>query len=287
MKHEKDERSALFEYLDDNDCTIYSYGEAQNEVHELETILEGLQKYDSPDMYAIVGNMLVIIEHFAFDASRETKRKGMERIRKDREAHAKMWADVMNGNIPAVIVTQARETLSLHTWQMNFEKHFGSHYAKIGQYIENAKKAANMEQSIETEEIVRCKTGFFIEEEFPPILDVNGTLREVRYIETKQFLDFFRDKIKVDFILFGTQYNGHSCIFYIDHRPTKSSVERFFIAVSVLSYANYLDNGYPHSVIKHHRALDLVYALKRPRVRHICAAGFALVGDEIGDGHGR
>lgn len=159
MKHEKDERSALFEYLDDNDCTIYSYDEAQNEVHELETILEGLQKYDSPDMYAIVGNMLVIIEHFAFDASRETKRKGMERIRKDREAHAKMWADVMNGNIPAVIVTQARETLSLHTWQMNFEKHFGSHYAKIGQYIENAKKAANMEQSIETEEIV---TYFYI-----------------------------------------------------------------------------------------------------------------------------
>lgn len=159
MKHEKDERSALFEYLDDNDCTIYSYGEAQNEVHELETILAGLQKYDSPDMYAIVGNMLVIIEHFAFDASRETKRKGMERIRKDREAHAKMWADVMNGNIPAVIVTQARETLSLHIWQMNFEKHFGSHYAKIGQYIENAKKAANMEQSIETEEIV---TYFYI-----------------------------------------------------------------------------------------------------------------------------
>ena len=105
LKHEKDERSALFEYLDDNDCTIYSYDEAQNEVHELETILAGLQKYDSPDMYAIVGNMLVIIEHFVFDASRETKRKGMERIRKDREAHAKMWADVMNGNIPAVIVT--------------------------------------------------------------------------------------------------------------------------------------------------------------------------------------
>lgn len=45
LKHEKDERSALFEYLDDSDCTIYSYGEAQNEVHELETILAGLQKY--------------------------------------------------------------------------------------------------------------------------------------------------------------------------------------------------------------------------------------------------
>lgn len=238
MKHEKDERSALFEYLDDNDCTIYSYDEAQNEVHELETILAGLQKYDSPDMYAIVGNMLVIIEHFAFDASRETKRKGMERIRKDREARAKMWADVMNGNIPAVIVTQARETLSLHTWQMNFEKHFGSHYAKIGQYIENAKKAANIEQSIETEEIVRCKTGFFIEEEFPPILDVNGTLREVRYIETKQFLDFFRDKIKVDFILFGTQYNGHSCVFYIDHKHTADRDTAFDLRNVNINIAN-------------------------------------------------
>lgn len=33
-------------------------------------------------------------------------------------------------------------------------------------------------------------------------------------------MDFFRDKIKVDFILFGTQYNGHSCVFYIDHKHT-------------------------------------------------------------------
>lgn len=83
MKHEKDERSILYGYLDNNHC-IYSYGEAQNEANELEAILANLQSCDFPDMYAIVGRTLVIIEHFAFDASRETKRGGMEQIRKDR-----------------------------------------------------------------------------------------------------------------------------------------------------------------------------------------------------------
>ena len=77
MKHEKDERSILYGYLDNNHC-IYSYGESQNESNELEAVLANLQSCDFPDMYAIVGRTLVIIEHFAFDASRETKRGGME-----------------------------------------------------------------------------------------------------------------------------------------------------------------------------------------------------------------
>ena len=73
----------------------------------------------------------------------------------------------------------------------------------------------------------------------------------------------------------------------MNYRPTKSSVERFFVAVSVSLYAYYLGNGHSQSIHKHHHALNLVHALEHPSVRHIRAAAFALVGDEIGDGHGR
>lgn len=48
MKHEKDERSALFEYLDDNDCTIYSYGEAQNRVKRKEREWNEYAKIEKP-----------------------------------------------------------------------------------------------------------------------------------------------------------------------------------------------------------------------------------------------
>ena len=38
-------------------------------------------------------------------------------------------------------------------------------------------------------------------------------------------------------------------------------------------------------ITEHHRTLNLVYALESPRVRHIRAAGFALVWDKVGNGH--
>ena len=235
--HEKNELNLLASYFDESPSILY-YGEPGDITDKWPSFLSQLRQYDSPDMYAIVDDTLVIMEHFVFDASRETKSKGMERIRKDREAHAKLWENATKGNMPAVVVTQAGETMSLQSWQKNFERHFDSHYAKIGQYVENGKKAASMKQPSKTEGIVSCKIGFFIEEEFPPILEINGTLREARYIETKQFLDFFRDKTKVDFILYGTQYDGHRSVFYIDHKHTADRDKAFDLEDKNINISN-------------------------------------------------
>lgn len=51
-------------------------------------------------------------------------------------------------------------------------------------------------------------------------------------------MDFFRDKIKVDFILFDTQYNGHSCVFYIDHKHTADRDTAFDLRNANINIAN-------------------------------------------------
>ena len=81
-------------------------------------------------MYAIVGRTLVIIEHFAFDASRETKRGGMEQIRKDRRAKAEMEEEIKSGKTEAMIVERVGAELTFFDWKLNFEYHFDSHYRR-------------------------------------------------------------------------------------------------------------------------------------------------------------
>ena len=40
------------------------------------------------------------------------------------------------------------------------------------------------------------------------------------YSETKQFLDFYSGKSRVDFILFGTYHGGCPRLIYVDHSHT-------------------------------------------------------------------
>lgn len=219
LKHEKDERSILYGYLDNNHC-IYSYGESQNESNELEAILANLQSCDFPDMYAIVGRTLVIIKHFAFDASRETKRGGMEQIRKDRRAKAEMEEEIKSGKTEAMVVERVGAELTFFDWKLNFENHFDSHYANIDRYIENAKNEVCKNQLVKAGTLDSYRVGFFIEEEFPPIVEIGEKQHELHYSETKQFLDFYSGKSRVDFILFGTYHGGCPRLIYVDHSHT-------------------------------------------------------------------
>lgn len=241
--HDKHELGLLCSYFDE-DPHIYAYGDLEDVESKLDALLPALQQCDRPDMYAIVGNTLVILEHFAFDASRETSKKGIERIRKEREAHAKMWEYASQGNIPSENVVKVGAELSSRVWQGNFEKHFDSHYSKIGRYFENAAKKAVAKGLVsKTESITNYRTGFFIEEEFPPFMELKGDLRRVRYAETKQFLDFYSTRPMVDFILYGTLLGEKRCVYYIDHSHTISREKAFDLGDENLKMANNMNRN--------------------------------------------
>ena len=204
---------------------LYCFGCGSDIAKGLKRIFSNRHKCDSPDIYAIVDNTLVIIEHFAFDASREVKHGGMERIKKDRQARAKIEEAMEQGLTEAKVLELVGAELSFSNWTLNFENLFDSHYNKIDKYILNAKNKAQKEQPNEAGNIDTYKVGFFIEEEYPPIVNRNGKLHELNYYETKQFLNFYSNKSRVDFILFGTCFDSRRRLVYIDHNYAVDSAK--------------------------------------------------------------
>ncbi len=214
--HEKNELGLLQAYLK-KDPRIFTYGQTGDISKELHSFVPNLRQCDSPDMYAIVGDTLFILEHFAFDASHESKNGGMEQLKKDRTAKAQMNIGLKQGKEEVTVLERVGVKLSFFDWQLNFENHFNSHYAKISKYIENANNEVKKNIPCRCLKVNYHKVGFFVEEASPPIVNIGKKLRELNYFETKQFLDFFSAKTLVDFILFGTYRDGHSQLIYVDH----------------------------------------------------------------------
>ena len=86
--------------------------------------------------------------------------------------------------------------------------------------IGNAKNEVCKNQLVKAGTLDSYRVGFFIEEEFPPIVEIGEKQHELHYSETKQFLDFYSGKSRVDFILFGTYHGGCPRLIYVDHSHT-------------------------------------------------------------------
>ena len=82
-------------------------------------------------------------------------------------------------------IEKSEYSLSLEDWVDNFETHFQKHYDKIDAYIERVKMEADISDNREV------SVGFFIEDQYSPIVEYAGKIFEVKYTDTVQFLDFF------------------------------------------------------------------------------------------------
>ena len=206
------------DYLCLNPSLIQYGGFGNIAFSDLERALHMMRSFDRPDMYAILENRIVILEHFQFDASRET-RKGMRGKQEENRLQILMNAVPPDGEFH---IEKSEYSLSLEDWVDNFETHFQKHYDKIDAYIERVKMEADISDNREV------SVGFFIEDQYSPIVEYAGKIFEVKYTDTVQFLDFFSSHQKVDFILFGTHYKGTPQLFYIDHHfaiPREAAID--------------------------------------------------------------
>ncbi len=174
---------------------------------ELRKMLSSLQQYDHPDMYAVVGNKVYILEHFEFDASRERKGKGMRGIKEENELSRRIDEVEPDGEWH---IDKADYPVTLADFQRNFEYHFKYHYEQIDDYRNNLLE--NNYLSENNELIV----GFWAENKLPPLFQ-NGRdfCGELYYFATKQFSELLLEYSKVDFMLFGCNCGGPQ-LFYID-----------------------------------------------------------------------
>ena len=174
---------------------------------ELNTVFSCLEPSDCPDMYAVLGNKIVIIEHFEFDASEYKNKKGL--IGKREESHLKKRIEhaVCNNQFH---IDKPVYPISLENWQNNFELNFNNHYAKIDTY--QNKVSESVQDGIDRSFV----TGFFVENQFSPYVTINGKLTELYYFRTKQFAEKILSNTKLDFVIFGSYENFKPQLTFID-----------------------------------------------------------------------
>ena len=133
------------DYLCLNPSLIQYGGFGNIAFSDLERALHMMRSFDRPDMYAILENRIVILEHFQFDASRET-RKGMRGKQEENRLQILMNAVPPDGEFH---IEKSEYSLSLEDWVDNFETHFQKHYDKIDAYIERVKMEADISDNRE------------------------------------------------------------------------------------------------------------------------------------------
>ena len=172
----------------------------------LKLALHNLQSFERPDMYATLDDKIIIIEHFEFDASKRTT-KGMKGKQEEALLEQRISAMPMDDEFH---LDKGNYDVSFENWQANFEQTFNSHYARISQYKESIRNHLNPDPNIP------MLVGFFIENQYSPVVYDKNRCGELYYFDTIQFANKMTVSENLDFVLFGSYYDGCPRIFYID-----------------------------------------------------------------------
>ena len=195
------------DYLCVNPVTLLYTNYLSITFEELDEAIHNLHSFERPDMYSVLKNKIIILEHFEFDASRHT-RKGMKGKQEESLLESRIASAPPDGIFHC---DQGNYSISLADWESNFERIFDSHYSKIPEYKRSVRQQLTKRQK---EPIV---VGFFIENQYTPIVSCSDRKHEeLYYFETVQFARKIADSPDLDFILFGSWYQQNPQIFYID-----------------------------------------------------------------------
>lgn len=216
---------------------------------ELGDVLHNLNSFESPDMYSVLEDKVIILEHFEFDSSKHS-RKGM----KGKQEESLLEKRIASAAPDSIFRCDwGNYSISLADWKSNFERIFDSHYNKISEY----KRAVLQQLNIYQKKPVLV--GFFIENQYAPIVScTNRQHEELYYFETIQFAEKIADRKNLDFILFGGWYNQKPQIFYIDCKDCANLKNKNVVDLSDTSiqlsplnneltvYANFCTNQNEH-----------------------------------------
>ena len=183
-------RHTGFHALSEDDCRIF---------------LRQLVPFECPDMYAVLDDKIIILEHFEFDASRST-RKGMKGKAEEAGLEKRIDESVLDSEI---YIESVDRVISFQNWQTNFESCFQRHYNRISDYKKRIReKTGDNEKPI--------MVGFWVEDQFPPYVRIHNRIKDLPYCRTVQFAEIICNSPNVDFVLFSGYLGGKPQIHYLD-----------------------------------------------------------------------
>lgn len=159
------------------------------------------QSYERPDILIPIGEQIVAIEHFEFDASSVTRKGSKDKKnqdQRDKEFSKKIdFSDLKN---EPLILSCCNETEYLYkNYIKNFFKAFENHYEKIKKYKLNLISNDLVKNE---ENIIMC---FFIEDTTPlgTYYLEEGMLKTLDLFLLKEYLDIISRSVELDCVFYG------------------------------------------------------------------------------------
>lgn len=173
--------------------------QSKKSLFKLSKFFNNLTSYDSPDIYSIHKNRVLIIEHFQFDSSTSIKYGGS--LQKHEEARVEnnfKKIVAKNRNSETVLHDTVNSEPCFENYKENFTRNYIKHYNKINQYVSNLRDVKIIKK------YTKYKISFFIEDSSALgnyYLDENKRPNYIILLYTKFFWDFIKDyKENIDYI---------------------------------------------------------------------------------------
>lgn len=214
-------------YRQDGEIKVHYNEGCKYESSLLKKLFPYLRQYERPDIIATQDDELLIMEHFIFDGTKES-RKGMKGRQEENQLTTELNDFYMSEPKCGMLEQKIEYVETAENYIINFQKHFNEHYAKIPDYIKHISED-------EHKTFKQISVGFFIENEYPPFgysKDLKGSL--IRLPFTKQFLDVFENSPNLDFVLFGCCDQGYR-LSYID-KSTIAAYRKYEIDLSQITF---------------------------------------------------
>lgn len=196
---------------------------SEKSLKELIPFFQKLIQSESPDIYAVHNNTVLLIEHFEFDSSKSNKKGSLykrENARIDRKFDNIKLIDT---NPEILIHDVIHGEPSFKNLKNNLLKTFDNHYIKIPDYINNLINIGILDDN------KSLKTAFFIEDTSPLgniYIDNHGNPQHLNIFHA----DFFVEKLlcldnQLDCIFYGFYYGSEYYLWFLDLKSLKNILD--------------------------------------------------------------
>lgn len=215
MTIENEIEKTMMRYFSKEDTEIYFFGQGNGVKRFLEFYQYGdMYIGDAPDMVIIQDNEALLLEHFEFDCY-YVNRKGSQNRRE--QSRIRRLSDAI---IPTEEGIEFHDCIngesSYKNYIQNVCRSFEEHYAHISLYQENLKRNQVVDGSMKT------KVMFLIEDVSPlgtAVMERNGYITQripIVLAQCKEFLDLFKERPKIDYILACSSVENNRYVWFID-----------------------------------------------------------------------
>lgn len=207
---------------------IIYYGEQEQPLNHISKFLKSIVCFDKPDGYAKINNDLIMFEHFEFDSSQNSIKKGSRNQRENARIERKCDKQLLKDN--NIVKDSIKCNYSMANYINNAIKCFVNHSEKISSYKENLQRHGILNSRTKVETL-------FLIEDSTTLGNMNDTNGEpIILLKCDKFLDVFEQNPEVNYALCFSRLGMNNYIWFLsqdniqEYRKRQLKVEEMNIA---------------------------------------------------------